>query len=102
MLLAWFQLEIVSPKLGSTGLEALSASLNSGNFSSNSSLIPKYFLKSESIHDLTIVTIMCRNDELSWVFTNRFNATRCMKVKRMGTTEILRRIWLFSANKVKS
>ena len=25
-----------------------------------------------------------------------------MKVKRMGTTEILRRIWLFSANKIKS
>ena len=24
-----------------------------------------------------------------------------MKVKRMGTTEILRRIWLFSANKIK-
>ena len=25
-----------------------------------------------------------------------------MKVKRMGITEILRRIWLFSANKLKS
>ena len=25
-----------------------------------------------------------------------------MKVKRMGVTEILRRIWLFSANKIKS
>ena len=25
-----------------------------------------------------------------------------MKVKRMGTTEILRRIWLFSENKIKS
>ena len=25
-----------------------------------------------------------------------------MKVKRMGITEILRRIWLFSANKIKS
>ena len=24
-----------------------------------------------------------------------------MKVKRMGVTEILRRIWLFSANKIK-
>ena len=44
---------------------------------------------------------MCRNDRLSWVFTNRFNATRCMKDKRMGTTEILRRIWLFSADKTK-
>ena len=40
--------------------------------------------------------------ELSWLFTNRFRATRCMKVKRMGITEILRRIWLFSANKMKS
>ena len=27
---------------------------------------------------------------------------RYMKVKRMGITEILRRIWLFSANKIKS
>ena len=25
-----------------------------------------------------------------------------MKVKRMGITEILRRMWLFSANKIKS
>ena len=25
-----------------------------------------------------------------------------MKVKRMGITEILRRVWLFSANKIKS
>ena len=25
-----------------------------------------------------------------------------MKVKRMGITEVLRRIWLFSANKIKS
>ena len=40
-----------------------------------------------------------------WVelmFTNRFRATRYMKVKRMGITESLRRIWLFSANKIKS
>ena len=42
------------------------------------------------------------NNELSWLFTNRFSATRYMKVKRMGITEILRRIWLFSANKTKS
>ena len=41
-------------------------------------------------------------DELSWSFTNRFSATRYMKVKRMGITEILRRIWLSSANKTKS
>ena len=45
---------------------------------------------------------MCRKDELSWLFTNRLSATRKMKVKRMGITEILRRIWLFSANKIKS
>ena len=39
------------------------------------------------------------NDELSWLFTNRSSATRYMKVKRMEITEILRRLWLFSANK---
>ena len=38
-------------------------------------------------------------DELNWLFTNRLSATRYMKIKRM---EILRRIWLFSANKIKS
>ena len=52
------------------------------------------------------VTNFCRNDELSltmsWLFTNRFSATRYMKVKRTGITEILRRILLFSANKTKS
>ena len=47
-------------------------------------------------------SIICQNDELSWLFTNRLSATRYMKVKRMGITEILRRIWLFSANKIKS
>ena len=36
------------------------------------------------------------------MFTNRFRATRYMKVKRMGITEILRRIWLFSASNIKS
>ena len=41
------------------------------------------------------------NDELSWLFTNWLSATTVMKVKRMGITEILRRIWLFSANKIK-
>ena len=45
---------------------------------------------------------MCRNDELSWLFTNSFRATRYMKVKRMGITKFLRRIWLFSANKIES
>ena len=45
---------------------------------------------------------MCHNDELGWLFTNRFRATRYMKVKRMGTTEILRRICLFSANKIQN
>ena len=38
----------------------------------------------------------------SWLFTNIFRATRYIKLKRMGITEILRRIWLFSANKIKS
>ena len=54
-------------------------------------------------------SIICRNDELSWTmsqlswqFTNRLSATRYLKVKRMGITEILKRIWLFSANKIKS
>ena len=52
------------------------------------------------------VTITCRNDELnnelSWLFTDRFSATRYMKVKRMEITEIVRGIWLFSAHKIKS
>ena len=39
---------------------------------------------------------------LSWLFTNRLSATRLMKVNRVGITEILRWIWLFSANKIKS
>ena len=33
------------------------------------------------------------DDDLSWLFTNRFRATRYMKVIRMGITEILRRIF---------
>ena len=41
------------------------------------------------------------NEELSWLCTNRLSATRLMKVKGMGITEILRKIWLFSANKIK-
>ena len=45
---------------------------------------------------------MCCNDELSSSFTNRFRTTRYMKVKKMGMIEILRRIWLFSAIKIKS
>ena len=47
------------------------------------------------------VSNFCQNDELSWLSTNRFSASRYMKVKIMGITEILRRIWLFSANKIK-
>ena len=50
-----------------------------------------------------------RNDELSskmsWVgclTDSGLPVTRYMKVKRTGITEILRRIWLFSANKIKS
>ena len=41
-------------------------------------------------------------DKLSRLFTTRLSATGYMKVKRMGITEILRRIWLFAANKIKS
>ena len=50
----------------------------------------------------TYESITCRNEELSWLFTSRFSATRYMKVERMGITENLRRIWLFSANKIKT
>ena len=39
------------------------------------------------------------DEELSWLFTNILSDTIQMKVKRMGTTEILRRTWLFSASK---
>ena len=45
---------------------------------------------------------MCHNDELSWLFTIKFSATRYMKVKRMGKPEVLIRTWLFSANKTNS
>ena len=39
-------------------------------------------------------------DKLSWLFTNRLKCYQ--KVKRIGITETLRRIWLFSENKIKS
>ena len=42
------------------------------------------------------------DDDLSWLFTNKSSAAKYLKVKRIGITEILRRIWLFSANKIKS
>ena len=55
-----------------------------------------------------IVTIMCRNDELSstmssvgCLLTDSVLPDKYMKVKKTGITEILRRIWLFSANKIK-
>ena len=41
-------------------------------------------------------------DELHWFFTKRIRATRYMRVKRTGITEILRRICLYSASKIKS
>ena len=51
----------------------------------------------------------CRNDELSstmsWVgclLTDSGLPDTYMKVKRMGITEMLKRIWLFSTNKIKS
>ena len=57
-----------------------------------------------------------RNDKIMWqlwatmmrlrqwveLVVNRLSATRLMKVKKMGITEILRRIGLFSVNKIKS
>ena len=33
---------------------------------------------------------------------NKLSATRWMKLKRMGITEILKRIWILYANKIKS
>ena len=42
------------------------------------------------------------NDDLSWLFFDRFIDTRYMKVKRTEITDILKRIWLFSANETKS
>ena len=48
---------------------------------------------------------MCQyelDDKLSWLLSNVLSATRYIKLKKMGITEILRRIWLFSANKIKS
>ena len=45
---------------------------------------------SQCLDQEAYVAMMCRNDELSWLFTNRLSATRKMKVKRMGITEILR------------
>ena len=54
-----------------------------------------------AVHDTYMCVNFLLNDELSWFFTNRrFSATRQIKVKRMGITEILRRIWLFSENKI--
>ena len=63
--------------------------------------LQKWF-SSHCVKSWSSVTIICQIDELSWLFTNRFRATRYMKVKRMGITEILRRIWLLSANKMNS
>ena len=49
---------------------------------------------------------MNRSQSENWVKKNAaaYNAAcvRYMKVKRMGITEILKRIWLISANKIKS
>ena len=50
------------------------------------------------------IILMCCNDELSWMMSwvGCSTATRWMKVKRMGITEILKTIWLFTENKIKS
>ena len=57
----------------------------------------------------TIVAIISHNDEFEFelrLFTTQFFykvlLSRYMKVKRIGIKEILRRIWLLSAKKVKS
>jgi hypothetical protein len=61
------------------------------------------------ISDEFIAAIICHNDELSLsllvIFYNSvfwYNSTRYMKVKRMWIKCILRRIWLISANKIKT
>ena len=50
------------------------------------------------------MTIMCRYDELSSTMSRvGFLLTDSrLSDNRMGITEILRRIWLFSSNKMKS
>ena len=64
----------------------------------------------EVIQLLSYAAIICHKDELSssltWleiVYSSVFwwSATRYMKVKRMKIKEILRRIWLLSANNIK-
>ena len=62
----------------------------------------KMWIHKNSLKNQISESIICHNDELSWLFTNRVSAIKHMKVKRMGITEILRRIWLFSLIKIKS
>ena len=62
----------------------------------------KMWIHKNSLNNQISESIICHNDELSWLFTNRASAIKHMKVKRMGITEILRRIWLFSLIKIKS
>ena len=62
----------------------------------------KNWIHKNSLNNQISESIICHNDELSWLFTNRVSAIKHMKVKRMGITEILRRIWLFSLIKIKS
>ena len=62
----------------------------------------KKWIHKNSLNNQISESIICHNDELSWLFTNRVSAIKHMKVKRMGITEILRRIWLFSLIKIKS
>ena len=41
---------------------------------------------------------MCHNDELS----STMSWVGCLLTERLGITDVLRRIWLFSINKIKS
>ena len=70
---------------------------------------PWYFLSLKSYVVELNESIICWNDEFSWTISwvgcllrNRLSATRYMKVNKMGITKILRRIWLFFENKIKS
>ena len=65
------------------------------SFKANMTIIVAYF-------NMIFGTIICPNGELFWLFTNGSRATRYMNIKKIGITEIFRRIRLFSANKMKS
>ena len=49
-----------------------------------SDLITSGILVFQELADESYESIICRNDELSWLFTNIVSATRCMNVGRFG------------------